>query len=174
MIFQDPYSSLNPRMNVYNLIAEPLLLHGTPGNELKDRVAELLEMVELSPSMMERYPHAFSGGQRQRISIASCIALNPRIVIADEATAALDVSLRAKLLDLLVDLQKKMNFAVLLITHDISTVRYFADRVIIMEQGKLVEKGWTTQVLDEPGEVYTRQLIDAVPRPNPEVRTLLE
>lgn len=173
MIFQDPYSSLNPRMNVFNLIAEPLRLHGTPKEKLKDRVAELLEMVELSPSMMERYPHAFSGGQRQRLSIASCIALNPRIVIADEATAALDVSLRAKLLDLLVDLQKKMNFAVLLITHDISTVRYFADRVLIMEQGKMVEMGLTPQVLDAPREDYTKQLIEAVPRPNPRERNLL-
>lgn len=173
MIFQDPYSSLNPRMTIFNIIAEPMRLHGIPQEEWEDRVAELLRMVELSPEMMERYPHAFSGGQRQRISIAACISLNPRIVIADEATAALDVSLRARLLDLLIDLQERMNFSVILITHDISTVRYFGDRVVIMENGKLVEQGPVSDVLDSPKEEYTQQLISAVPRPNPRRRVLL-
>jgi len=171
MVFQDPYSSLNPRMSVGQIVAEPLLLNdGLRGGALRERVAELLVLVGLEPRMMERYPHAFSGGQRQRIVIARAIALKPRLVIADEATSALDVSLRAQMLDLLLDLQQQLGLSYILITHDISTIRYFCDRVIVMHNGKVVEQGTTRAVLDAPREPYTQRLIASVPRPDPTMR----
>jgi peptide/nickel transport system ATP-binding protein len=117
--------------------------------------------------MMERYPHAFSGGQRQRIVIARAIALNPRLVVADEATSALDVSLRAQMLDLLLDLQQRLGLSYILITHDISNIRYFCDRVVVMHRGKVVEDGQVRDVLDSPQDPYTQRLIASVPRPDP-------
>jgi len=174
MIFQDPYSSLNPRMTVEQIIAEPLVTNGIlKGPALRARVAELLERVGLTPSMMQRYPHAFSGGQRQRIGIARAIALDPRVVIADEATSALDGSIRAQILDLLLQLREELDLSILFIAHDIGVVRYFCDRVAVMHKGRIVETGSAHQVCDAPGHAYTRSLIAAVPRPDPLNRKIL-
>ncbi|MEQ1768906.1 MAG: ABC transporter ATP-binding protein [Devosia sp.] len=168
MIFQDPFSALNPRMSIGQIIAEPLLMNQVRhGAALRERVGELLSLVGLEPRMMERYPHAFSGGQRQRIVIARAIALNPRLVVADEATSALDVSLRAQILDLLLDLQTRLGLSYILITHDISNIRYFCDRVVVMHRGKVVEDGSVADVLDSPRDPYTQRLIASVPRPDP-------
>jgi len=166
MIFQDPFSALNPRMTVGQIVGEPLLLGRVArGRELKERVAELLQLVGLEPKMMERYPHAFSGGQRQRIVIARAISLNPRLIVADEATSALDVSLRAQMLDLMLQLQQRLQLSYVFITHDISNIRYFCDRVVVMHQGKVVESGTVAQILDAPSMPYTQRLIASVPRP---------
>jgi len=171
MIFQDPFSALNPRMSVGQIIGEPLLVnHVLSGKALKERVAELLRLVGLEPKMMERYPHAFSGGQRQRIVIARAIALNPRLVVADEATSALDVSLRAQMLDLLLELQERLQLSFIFITHDISNIRYFCDRVVVMYRGKVVETGTVDAVVNSPSHVYTKRLIASVPRPDPSLR----
>jgi peptide/nickel transport system ATP-binding protein len=171
MIFQDPFSALNPRMSVGQIIGEPLLVNNIlTGKALKERVAELLRLVGLEPKMAERYPHAFSGGQRQRIVIARAIALNPRLVVADEATSALDVSLRAQMLDLLLELQERLKLSFIFITHDISNIRYFCDRVVVMHKGRVVESGSVTDVLDSPKEAYTQRLIASVPRPDPNRR----
>jgi peptide/nickel transport system ATP-binding protein len=168
MIFQDPFSALNPRMSIGQIVGEPLLLARVArGRELKERVAELLSLVGLEPRMMERYPHAFSGGQRQRIVIARAIASNPRLIIADEATSALDVSLRAQMLDLMLELQQRLRLSYVFITHDISNIRYFCDRVVVMHQGKVVETGTVNDVLNAPSHDYTRRLIASVPRPDP-------
>ena len=173
MIFQDPFSALNPRMSIGQIIGEPLLVNKVlHGKALKERVAELLRLVGLEPRMMERYPHAFSGGQRQRIVIARAIALNPRLVVADEATSALDVSLRAQMLDLLLELQERLGLSFIFITHDISNIRYFCDRVVVMYQGRVVETGPVDEVLNNPQDAYTRRLIASVPRPDPTMRVL--
>ncbi len=168
LIFQDPFASLNPRMTIKQIIAEPLVVNGVmQGVELEARVGELLELVGMDRGAMERYPHAFSGGQRQRFSIARSLALNPRIIIADEATSALDVSIRAQILDLLIELQKKLNLSFLFIAHDISVVRYFCDRVLVMHHGRIVEQGDAETVCTAPKEPYTKALLSAVPNPDP-------
>jgi peptide/nickel transport system ATP-binding protein len=173
MVFQDPFASLNPRMTVAQIVAEPLLVNGLArGAELRDRVAALLERVGIDPAWAERYPHAFSGGQRQRIVIARALALSPRVIVADEATAALDVSLRARMLDLLLQLQDELNLAYVFISHDISVIRYMCDRVAVMHRGRVVETGEATQVCDDPQHAYTRALLSAVPRPDPEARRM--
>jgi peptide/nickel transport system ATP-binding protein len=136
-------------------------------------VGELLELVGLDPMAMERYPHAFSGGQRQRIGIARALALDPKIIIADEATAALDVSIRAQILDLLLEIQKRLNLSFIFISHDISVVRYFCDRVAVMHRGKLVEMGTAEQICTAPTEAYTKSLISAVPSPDPRHKRML-
>jgi peptide/nickel transport system ATP-binding protein len=164
LVFQDPFSSLNPRLNVYQNLAEPLLIALTRKREIEERVVEVLRRVELEPDMMRRYPHAFSGGQRQRICIARAIIRRPTVLIADEATSALDVSLRSRILDLLTELQKTMHFSIILITHDISTVQYCADRMIVMRHGKVVEGGGVHDVINSPQQDYTRTLMAAVPR----------
>src|SRR5690606_7688534 len=147
MVFQDPFSSLNPRMTAGQIIAEPLVANQlAQGAELTRRVSELLELVGLPESAASRYPHSFSGGQRQRISIARAIAPNPRVIIADEATSALDVSLRTQILDLLLDLQERLELSFILISHDISVIRYFCDRMAVMYRGRVVEKGDTEEV----------------------------
>ncbi|MCL4144370.1 UNVERIFIED_CONTAM: hypothetical protein GTU68_019138 [Idotea baltica] len=174
LVFQDPFASLNPRMTVKQVIADPLIV----GDDMSDaalnaRVAELLELVGLDESAMERYPHAFSGGQRQRISIARALASNPRVIIADEATSALDVSIRAQVLDLLLDLQKRLDLSFIFIAHDISVVRYFCDRVAVMHQGRVVETGPAEQICTAPAELYTQSLISAVPNPDPRNRRML-
>lgn len=175
MVFQDPYGSLNPRMSVGQIIAEPMVVNGMVPPEGRDaRVAELLTMVGMPPEAAERYPHAFSGGQRQRISIARAISLNPRLIIADEATSALDVSLRATILDLLIDLQNRLELSFLFISHDISVIRYFCDRVAVMYRGRIVEEGPTLRVCDTPDHPYTRALLSAVPRPDPNHRRLAQ
>jgi peptide/nickel transport system ATP-binding protein len=171
MIFQDPFSSLNPRMTVGQIVGEPLRVNNIlSGAALRDRVAELLELVDLPASAVERYPHAFSGGQRQRIGIARAIALEPRIIVADEATSALDVSLRTQVLDLLLDLQERLNLSFIFISHDIAVIRYFCDRVAVMYRGAIVETGETEQVCSEPQHPYTKSLLSAVPHPDPRRR----
>ncbi|MCU0946391.1 MAG: ATP-binding cassette domain-containing protein, partial [Rubritepida sp.] len=173
MVFQDPFSSLNPRMNVEQIIGEPMLVNGMlAGAALKRRVAELLEMVGLPATAMERYPHAFSGGQRQRIGIARAIALDPRVIVADEPTSALDVSLRSQVLDLLLDLQQRLGLSFIFISHDIGVIRYFCDRVAVMNRGKVVEIGETEAVCTAPHHAYTRALLSAVPHPDPRRRGL--
>jgi peptide/nickel transport system ATP-binding protein len=174
LIFQDPFSSLNPRMTVKQIIGDPLYTAGiAQGAALEKRVGELLELVQLEPQSMERYPHAFSGGQRQRIGIARALALDPRIIIADEATAALDVSIRSQILDLLVEIQKRLSLSFIFISHDISVIRYFCDRVAVMHRGKVVELGTAEQVCTAPREAYTRSLISAVPNPDPRNKRML-
>jgi peptide/nickel transport system ATP-binding protein len=168
MIFQDPYSSLNPRMTVMDIVAEPLRVHRKAGGkELESRVAELLRKVGLRPEYMRRYPHAFSGGQRQRIGIARALALNPRLVVCDEAVSALDVSVQAQILNLLQDLQAEFALTYLFISHDLSVVEYLADRVAVMYVGKLVEIAPSDQLFAEPHHPYTEALLSAVPRTNP-------
>jgi peptide/nickel transport system ATP-binding protein len=174
LVFQDPFSSLNPRMTVKDVIGDPLLVTGTAsGAALERRVAELMELVGLDPATMERYPHAFSGGQRQRIGIARALALDPKIIIADEATAALDVSIRSQILDLLLSIQRRLNLSFIFISHDISVVRYFCDRVAVMHRGKLVEMGSAEQICTAPAEPYTRSLISAVPSPDPRNKRMM-
>jgi len=174
LVFQDPFASLNPRMTVKEIIGDPLFVSGTArGAALEKRVGDLLELVGLDPMAMERYPHAFSGGQRQRIGIARALALDPKIIIADEATAALDVSIRAQILDLLLEIQKRLNLSFVFISHDISVVRYFCDRVAVMHRGKLVEMGTAEQICTAPVEAYTKSLISAVPSPDPRHKRML-
>ena len=174
LIFQDPFASLNPRMTVRQIVADPLIVSGTMhGAELDDRVAELLELVGLDPLIMERYPHAFSGGQRQRIGIARALALDPKVIIADEATAALDVSIRAQILDLLLQIQQRLSLSFIFISHDISVVRYFCDRVAVMHRGKIVELGDTEQICTTPQQPYTQSLISAVPNPDPRHKRMM-
>ncbi len=174
MIFQDPFASLNPRMNVAQIIGEPLLVNGVAsGAALRSRVAQLLDVVGLPAAAMERYPHAFSGGQRQRIGIARAIALEPRVIVADEATSALDVSLRTQVLDLLLELQERLGLSFIFISHDISVIRYFCDRVAVMFRGKVVEIGETEEVCTNPQHGYTKALLSAVPHPDPRHRGML-
>ncbi|CAN7551927.1 ABC transporter ATP-binding protein [Devosia sp. LjRoot3] len=170
-VFQDPFASLNPRMTVGQIIAEPLVTSGAlSGKALSDRVSELLDLVGLPAYAATRYPHAFSGGQRQRISIARAIAPNPRVIIADEATSALDVSLRTQILDLLLDLQEKLDLSFILISHDIAVIRYFCDRIAVMYRGQVVESGDTEEVCTSPQHDYTRALLSAVPVADPHRR----
>jgi peptide/nickel transport system ATP-binding protein len=174
LVFQDPFASLNPRMTVKEIIGDPLYVSGKMrGAAIEARVAELLTLVGLDPMAMERYPHAFSGGQRQRIGIARALALDPKIIIADEATAALDVSIRAQILDLLLDIQQKLGLSFIFISHDISVVRYFCDRVAVMRLGKLVEVGTAEQICTQPQHPYTQSLISAVPNPDPRNKRML-
>ena len=171
MIFQDPFSSLNPRMTVFDIIADPIKVHRiASGKELEDRVADLLRRVGLRPEFMRRYPHAFSGGQRQRVGIARALALDPRLVVADEAVSALDVSVRAQILNLMQELQREYNLTYLFITHDLSVVEYIADRVAVMYVGKLVEKAPTEELYANPKHPYTEALLSAIPVADPRWR----
>jgi peptide/nickel transport system ATP-binding protein len=171
MIFQDPYASLNPRMTVFDIIADPLRIHNVAtGEELENRVADLLRKVGLRPEYMRRYPHAFSGGQRQRISIARALALSPKLVVADEAVSALDVSVRAQILNLMLQLQRDFKLTYLFISHDLSVVDYLADRVAVMYVGKLVEMAPTSQLYNFPKHPYTEALLSAIPVPDPRRR----
>lgn len=167
-IFQDPYSSLNPRRRVGDAIMDGMAIHRlhTP-QERQDRMMVLLQRVGLSPDHARRYPHQFSGGQRQRIAIARALALEPTFIVADEAVSALDVSIKAQVLDLMADLQAEHGLTYLFISHDLGVVRHFADRVAIMEAGQLVEEGQTDQIFEAPAQAYTQRLITAVPRPDP-------
>lgn len=174
LVFQDPFASLNPRMTVREVIGDPLIVNGlAKGKALENRVAELMRLVGLDPMGMERYPHAFSGGQRQRIGIARALALDPRIIIADEATSALDVSIRSQILDLLLDIRQRLNLSFIFISHDISVVRYFCDRVAVMHRGKIVELGEAEQICTAPEEAYTKSLLSAVPNPDPRDKRML-
>jgi peptide/nickel transport system ATP-binding protein len=168
IVFQDPASTLDPKMTIGESVAEPLVLHKiVRGKELNDRVATLLDKVELSGHYRNRYPHELSGGQRQRVAIARALALDPQLLIADEPTSALDVSVQARVLDLFLDLQQSLQFACLFISHDLAVVDLLADRVAVMQRGKLIEVGTRDQVLHSPQQDYTRRLLSAAPVANP-------
>src|SRR5471032_2874296 len=168
MVFQDPYASLNPRMTVFATLAEPLLVHRVcPTAEVPARVAELMSVVGLAPRFMQKYPHEFSGGQRQRIAIARALALEPKVIIADEPVSALDVSIQAQILNLLAELCRKMNLSLIFIAHDLSVVRHISDRVAVMYLGKIVELGPAADVIDRPRHPYTKALVSAIPVPDP-------
>lgn len=169
MVFQDPYASLNPRMTVLDIVGEPLLVNGIKSRtEREDRVRILLKQVGLDPSYLRRYPHAFSGGQRQRLGIARALALNPRLIVADEPVSALDVSVQAQVLNLLQDLRDEMGLTYLFVTHDLSVVGHICDRVAVMYAGQLVELADMVSLYLTPRHPYTEALLGALPVPDPE------
>jgi len=172
MIFQDPFGSLNPRMTLLDNVGEPLLVNGMRNRrERADRVAELLRLVGLRPEFMHRFPHAFSGGQRQRIGIARALATSPRLVVADEPVSALDVSVQAQVLNLLLELQSRLKLTFLFVAHDLSVVRHICDRIAVMYVGRLVELAPTGALFRQPQHPYTAALMRAVPVADPRVRT---
>jgi oligopeptide transport system ATP-binding protein len=169
MVFQDPYASLNPRMTAFAALAEPMLVHRVcPASEVAGRVAELMKRVGLAPRFMKKYPHEFSGGQRQRIAVARALALQPKIVIADEPVSALDVSVQAQILNLLAQLVREMNLSLIFIAHDLAVVKHISDRIAVMYLGKIVELGRATDVIERPRHPYTRALMSAIPTPDPD------
>ncbi len=171
MIFQDPFGSLNPRMNIFEIISEPMLVNGIKNRkEREDRVKELLKKVGLRSEYMVRYPHSFSGGQRQRIGIARALALQPRLVVADEPVSALDVSVQAQVLNLLMELMEEMHLTYLFVAHDLSVVRHICDRVTVMYVGKIVETAATDQLFYNPRHPYTEALMAAVPIADPRLQ----
>jgi peptide/nickel transport system ATP-binding protein len=172
LIFQDPYSSLNPRMTILNIVGEPLLCNGIArGKQLRDRVKELIELVGMDSRHLERYPHAFSGGQRQRIGIARALATNPRFIVCDEAVSALDVSVQAQILNLLQELQEKLNLSYLFISHDLGVIQHISDRVGVMYVGKMVEMAASGEIFKKPRHPYTEALLSAKPIPDPRVKS---
>jgi len=173
LVFQDPYSSLNPRLTIGAAIAEPMKIAGIEKDNptRRKRVAELLDRVNLSSNMMNRYPHEFSGGQRQRIVIARALALNPDFLVCDESVSALDVSVQAQVLNLLNELKKDLGLTMLFISHDLSVVRYMSDRIMVMNKGKIIETGPADEVYYHPQNEYTKQLIEAIPNLTPALST---
>lgn len=172
MIFQDPYSSLNPRMTLLDIISEPLLVNGMNSrSQRQERVEELLHLVHLPPEFMSRYPHAFSGGQRQRIGIARALALNPALIVADEPVSALDVSVQAQIINLMLELQEELGLSYLFVAHDLSVVKHVSDRVAVMYVGKIVEIAETEELFNNPLHPYSEALLSAVPKPDPRLRS---
>jgi peptide/nickel transport system ATP-binding protein len=175
IIFQDPVSSLNPRLKVGQIVAEGLVAHGMGSvRDRRARVAALLEEVGLSPDHMNRYPHEFSGGQRQRIGIARALALDPEFIVADESVSALDVSIQAQILNLLLDLRARRDLTMLFIAHDLSVVEYLCDQIVVMYLGRVVERGPAAEVYHRPAHPYTRALLSAIPVPRPGGRAARE
>jgi oligopeptide transport system ATP-binding protein len=168
MVFQDPYSSLNPRLTVERIIGEPMIIHGlAKGKAVRQRVRELLELVGLDPRVITRFPHEFSGGQRQRIGIARALAAEPTFIVCDEPISALDVSIQAQIINLLEDLQEKLNLTFLFIAHDLAVVRHFSDRIAVMYLGQIVELADRNALYNNPRHPYTQALLSAVPIPDP-------
>lgn len=168
IIFQDPYSSLNPRKTVLEIVGEALEAHGiAKGSENRDIVASLVEKVGLSSRYINRYPHEFSGGQRQRVGVARAIALKPSLIICDEPVSALDVSIQAQVINLLIDLKHEMNLSYIFVAHDLSVVKHISDRIIVMYLGKLVEVAQTEELFSHPKHPYTEALLSAIPQPDP-------
>ncbi len=167
IVFQDPYGAFNPRLTVSAIIGEALELRGIGGRERGREVAKFLEMVQMPANVASRYPHEFSGGQRQRIGIARALAVEPRFIVADEPVSALDVSTQAEIVNLLLDLQTRLNLTMLFISHDLSVVKVLCDRVAVMQNGKLVEVGDSQQIFGAPQQEYTRELLSAIPIPDP-------
>jgi peptide/nickel transport system ATP-binding protein len=166
IIFQDPYSSLNPRITIGNAIMEPMTVHGIHSNEKqrKEKVIELLSKVNMKPEHFNRYPHEFSGGQRQRICIARALALNPKFIICDESVSALDVSVQAQVLNLLIQLREEFKFTYIFISHDLSVVKFMSDRMVVMNKGKIEEMGNSDDIYNNPQREYTQKLIAAIPK----------
>jgi peptide/nickel transport system ATP-binding protein len=172
MVFQDPFTSLNPRMTLLDIVGEPLFVHGMKSRrQREERVAELLRLVGLRPEYMRRFPHAFSGGERQRIGIARAFALHPRLVIADEPVSALDVSVQAQILNLLLDLQTQLRLTYLFVAHDLSVVKHISNRVMVMYVGQMAELAPTAALFATPKHPYTAALLSAVPEPDPRLRS---
>jgi ABC-type oligopeptide transport system ATPase subunit len=176
MIFQDPYSSLNPRKTVGSIVGEPFAIHGLKQarGERKRAVQELLETVGMSPEHHNRYPHEFSGGQRQRIGVARALALEPKLLIADEPVSALDVSIQAQVLNLLRESQRRLGLTLVFISHDLSVIRYMCDRIAVMRAGEIVELASNEALYREPGHPYTRELLASVPGARRDGRTIIE
>ncbi len=178
IIFQDPFASLNPRFRVFDILEEPLLIHGIGETraEREEYIYKALEMVRMTPpeEYISRFPHMLSGGQRQRVAIARALILEPTFIVADEPVSMLDVSIRAEILELMKDLQRRMGVTYLYITHDLSTARYFADWIAIMYLGRIVEMGPASRIIDNPLHPYTRALLTAVPEPKPERRNVIK
>ncbi len=169
MVFQDPYSSLNPRRHIYEILSQPMLYHGISTRETVEKdMVRILDMVGLSRNVLGRYPHEFSGGQRQRIGIARALSLNPRFIVCDEPVSALDVSIQAQILNLLRSLQKELNLTLLFVGHGLGAVNYVSDRIAVMYLGKIVETGPAREIFRHPAHPYTRALIEAVPVPDPQ------
>jgi len=175
VVFQDPYSSLNPRQITQDIIGEPSLVHKiSTKKEIIDRVADLLSLVGLNPEIMVRYPHELSGGQRQRVGLARALSVNPKLIIADEPVSALDVSIQAQVINLLLDLQEKLNLTMLFITHDLRLVKYVSHRIAVMYLGNIVEMATSDEIFSDPLHPYTRALLNAAPNINPRLRKTTE